>query len=63
MDADDLEPHHQSKKAYMPVDVSSLSINELGDYIEFLKTEISRADAEIVAKKSSINAADQLFNK
>ncbi len=62
MDADDLEPLNQSKKAFKPVDVATLSIKELGEYIDFLNTEIQRADAEIAAKKASISAADQLFN-
>ena len=63
MDADDLEPQHRSKKAYIPVDVTTLSIEELGEYIEFLSCEIDRAKAEIEAKKGSISAADQLFKK
>lgn len=63
MDADDLEPQHQSKKEYMPVDVTTLSIKELGEYIAFLSDEINRAKAEIEAKKGSISAADQLFKK
>jgi uncharacterized small protein (DUF1192 family) len=61
VDADDLEPHHQSKPAYTPVAVTGLSIEELGEYIEFLENEIVRTKQEIDAKKSSIDAAAQLF--
>ena len=63
MDADDLEPHHRPKKAYFPVDVTALSIEELAEYIDFLKHEIDRSNGEIEAKKGSISAADQLFKK
>lgn len=63
MDADDLEPRHQPKKTYTPVDLTALSIKELGEYIEFLEAEIGRAKGEITAKQSSISAADELFKK
>ena len=61
MDLDDLEPQHQKKKPYAPVDVTQLSIEELGDFIAFLEEEIGRARDEIAAKKSSIDAAGQIF--
>jgi len=61
MDLDDLEPQNQSKRAYLAVDVSVLSIEDLHDYIAFLASETARAETEIAAKKASINAADQLF--
>ena len=63
MDLDDLEPQHQPKPTYLPVDVANLSIEELHEYIEFLGVEKARAEGEIDAKKASINAADQLFKK
>ena len=63
MDIDDLEPQNQPKKAFKPTDVTQLSIEELQDYIAFLNAEIGRADGEIAAKKSSIDAADQIFKK
>ncbi|MCZ6603515.1 MAG: DUF1192 domain-containing protein [Alphaproteobacteria bacterium] len=63
MDLDDLEPQNQPKKAYQPVNVEALSIEELHDYIAFLESETGRANDEIAAKRASISAADKVFKK
>ena len=42
-------------------DLSSLSVDELAEQIELLKTEIVRLEQEIAAKKSTLDAADSVF--
>jgi len=49
-------------KELMPDDLSDLSIEELQDWIAFMKAEISRAEEGIQAKKNVRSGADALFS-
>lgn len=44
-------------------DLSALSVDELRTRIALLKEEIARIEAEIAAKSSSRNTAEDLFKK
>ena len=57
---DDLSP--QNKKPRLR-DLSSLSVDELAAYIEEMKAEIIRTEAEIKRKKASADAASLFFKK
>jgi uncharacterized small protein (DUF1192 family) len=58
MDLDELEPRKQ-KPQLRNLDV--LSIEELNNYIEEMRTEIKRVEEKIAVKKAHINAASGLF--
>jgi len=60
MDLDDLEPRKQPSK---PKDLSAYSIEDLRQYVELLKTEISRAEATIAQKSAQMSAAGAIFKK
>jgi uncharacterized small protein (DUF1192 family) len=49
------------RRYFEPPVLDSLGIAELRGYIEELKTEISRVEAEIVRKQSHRGAADAFF--
>ena len=51
----------KKKEGFVPRNLDSLSIDELGQYIIDLKGEIQRCEAEIAKKKSVQAAADSLF--
>lgn len=51
----------KSKTNAFPRNLESLSIDELNDYIEELKTEIERAQSDIKAKQASQAAAADIF--
>lgn len=55
---EDLEPQNKKIK---PKDLSNWSIEELGDYITALETEIERARQSIAAKEQFKSGADQVF--
>ncbi len=55
---EDMLPQKQSAKLKSLVD---MSIAELEHYIEDLKTEIKRAEADIVKKKAVQDAASKFF--
>ncbi len=44
-------------------EIENLSIEHLKDYIAELETEITRVKADIAAKKSHANDAENLFKK
>lgn len=44
-------------------DLSPLSQEELRDYIDAMKAEIERVEAEITKKKAHLSAADSFFKK
>ncbi len=52
----------QKKKPVLK-DLSSLSIEELHEYIEDMKSEILRTEVEIKRKKASADAASLFFKK
>jgi len=49
------------KKPVGPKDLEPLSLDELGDYIDDLKAEITRSEGEIERKKAHMNAAASVF--
>lgn len=60
MDWNDLEPL-QKKKVLKDLEV--MSIDALGEYIDDLKLEITRAEAEIVKKRAALSGAEAFFKK
>lgn len=44
-------------------DLSTLSVDELENYIAAMRAEIVRVESEIARKKAHLGAADQLFKK
>ena len=58
MDIEELEPKKQKPQ---PRNLDVLSIEELNNYIEEMRTEIKRVEEKIAAKKAHINAAAGLF--
>jgi len=59
---DDLEPQHPAaKKGFPQINVESLSVEELREYIEHARQEIGRAEAEISKRESLRSNADSLF--
>lgn len=59
---DDLEPTFKGHKAdFDSMNVESLSLEELKDYIEHAKREIGRAEAEISSREALRGDADALF--
>jgi uncharacterized small protein (DUF1192 family) len=60
MDIEDLEPR---KKTATPLNLDTLSIEELTDYIASLEAEIARVQAKIAAKKAHLAGAAELFRK
>lgn len=58
------EPLHLKKKAHeLGEDLTLLSVIELKERIEALKTEIARLEASIEAKEATRNAADSIFRR
>jgi len=49
------------KIAEFPRNLEKMSIEELEDYIEELKTEITKVEQEIAQKKTSHDAAESVF--
>ena len=47
----------------MKQDLGPLSVAELNERIEALKTEIARVEAHMAAAEQHLKAADELFNK
>jgi len=60
MDTDELEPR-KAKPA--PVDLETMSIEAIGDYIEGLQGEIERAKQAIARKQNAKSAADSFFRR
>lgn len=58
MDAEDLEPRHKPK---VLKNLEVMSIEALGEYIEELKAEITRTEAEIARKETARSAAESVF--
>jgi uncharacterized small protein (DUF1192 family) len=59
---DDDQPKKQPAHV-LGMDLSSLSIDELQERVSLLKTEIARLEAEIQAKGSTRQAAEQFFSR
>ena len=59
MDTDDLEPLKKSEK----IDFDTLSIEELGEYIKELQSEIIKAENYIKSKQGDKLKAEDLFKK
>lgn len=61
---DDLEPRRPATKPGFPqVNVETLSVEELKEYIEHAKQEIARAETEIKSRAALRGDADSLFKK
>jgi uncharacterized small protein (DUF1192 family) len=60
IDADDLEP---VKKRIEPLNLDTLSIEELESYIAQLSAEIERTKGKIAAKKAHRDAAGAIFGR
>ena len=59
---DDLEPQkNKSNVIELGADLSTLSVGDLDERIELLKSEIERITAEREQKSSSLNAAEAFF--
>ena len=57
---DDLEPRNGPKK---PKPLDGMSVDELRDYIDALKAEITRVEATLSAKSAHMAAAAALFKQ
>ena len=49
------------KTSKFPRNLENMSVSELGDYIDELKAEIGKAEADIDKKKASQDAASSIF--
>lgn len=58
MDTDDLDP---IKRKASQRDLDEMSIEAIGEYIEGLKAEITRAETAIEKKKTARSGADAFF--
>jgi uncharacterized small protein (DUF1192 family) len=58
---DDLRPRPKPPAHDIGSDLGALSIHELKERVELLKSEIVRLEAAIAAKTSSKSAADSVF--
>jgi uncharacterized small protein (DUF1192 family) len=66
MDTDDLEPRRRRGEALLALareDLSLLGIEELGERIGALETEIARIRDQLERKRGSLSAAEALFRK
>jgi uncharacterized small protein (DUF1192 family) len=61
--AEDEEISVRKRRWLEPLVLDSLGVEELRAYIEALKDEISRVEADIGRKHSHRNAADAFFRK
>ena len=61
MSLDDLEPQHPVAQSFEPLRLGDMSIENLGEYIEQLRAEIARVEADIAEKQSQLGVAQALF--
>lgn len=59
----DEEPPKKTAEWAVGEDLSKLSIDELEERIAILRTEISRIEEAITAKRDSIGVADSFFKR
>ena len=62
LDTDDLDPQPRVPKP-KPRDLDQLSVAELADYIDDLRSEIARAEAAIGRKRDHRSGAEAFFKK
>ncbi|MBO6838742.1 MAG: DUF1192 domain-containing protein [Alphaproteobacteria bacterium] len=55
------EEERPKPKGIQPMDLDTMSIEALGEYIEELEAEIARVRDKIAAKKDARGAAESLF--
>ena len=60
---DEEKPAPRPPAAFQPVKLDGLGVAELEAYVAALTGEIERARAAIVQRRSTRNAADQLFRQ
>jgi uncharacterized small protein (DUF1192 family) len=58
---DDLKPRPKPPEHVMGQDLSTLSVHELKERIDLLKSEIARLEAAMASKLSSKSAAESVF--
>jgi uncharacterized small protein (DUF1192 family) len=61
--ADDDDILNRPRKRLEPLRLDSLGVRELRDYIDELRAEIARVEADIGKKESHRSAADAFFRK
>ena len=59
----DDEPRKKPKPHEIGQDLSLLSVGELGERIDLLRSEIRRLEAELAAKGATKSAAEALFRR
>ena len=59
----DDEPKKPKRPHEIGQDLSTLSVGDLSERIEALRTEIARLEAELGAKGQTRSAAEQLFRR
>ncbi len=59
----DDDPPVRKNDAPQPRNMERDSIEEIGEYIDFLRGEIERAETEITRKEAQKNAAANIFGK
>ncbi|MFO1159615.1 MAG: DUF1192 domain-containing protein [Reyranellaceae bacterium] len=59
-DLDDLDPRQKKKQ---PINLDSMNIDDLREYIDSLKAEIERVEAKLKAKQGHAAAAAAFFKK
>jgi len=57
---DDCQPA-KSKELFTPINLENLSIDEIKNYIDELKSEIIRCDNDIENKKKHMDIASSIF--
>ncbi len=61
MDLDDIFPNNTTNGIVLGEDLSQLSVKDLKDRIEALKSEITRVEREIEGRQSIRSAAEDMF--
>ena len=63
MDLDDIAPPPKKKSYELGQDLSKLSVAELRELADALRTEIARVEQTAQAKQSSLSAAEAAFKR
>ena len=59
----DEDTHRKPPRHEIGQDLAALSLDELAERIDLLKSEIRRLEEEVEAKRGSADAAESLFRK
>lgn len=63
MDLDDIAPPPKKKSYELGQDLSKLSVDELRELADRLRSEIARVEQTMQAKQSSLSAAEAAFKR